>query len=257
MASLFTEGEYRLNKLRIKFASLLCSLLLVLLPTSSGAKEGRIRLATQEWSPYQYTTEDGQIHGLAIDRIRCALGMIKQPYQIAFMEWSKAQLLVRRGDYDGFFLASRNTSRDKYAQISDIVAEQHWVLYSFQDIGKELFATMDYKENVSVAATFGSAKWFWLKENGYQVDKYPKDSRRLVDLLLERKVSAILETREVMEEELLRRGIKPDSLSQIELNRKELGVYFGNDFIGRNPGFLERFNKALKSCVTPKAGGRL
>ncbi|MCL6272130.1 transporter substrate-binding domain-containing protein [Sansalvadorimonas sp. 2012CJ34-2] len=240
-----------MNRLRIKRAGLLAGLLLALTPITGNTATERLKLATQVWSPYQYTTPDGQIHGLAIDRVRCTLGNLQQPYQIAFMEWSNAQLNVRRGDFDGFFLASRNESRDKYATLSDTVARQHWVLYSFQDIGKALFTTMDYKENVSVAATFGSAKWFWLKKNGYRVDKYPKDVRRLVDLLLDRKVSAVLETREVMDEELKRRGIKADSLNQIELRQKKLGVYFGRDFLGRNPGFLDQFNKALKSCVPP------
>ena len=247
-----------MNYSSIKRACLLASLSALALsaftPLTANAETERVKLATQEWAPYQYSTPDGQIHGLAIDRVRCTLGRMQQPYQIAFMEWSNAQLNVRRGDYDGFFLASRNDSRDKYATLSDTVAEQHWVLYSFQDLQRDVFSTMDYKENVSVAATFGSAKWFWLKKHNYRVDKYPKDTRRLVDLLLDRKVSAVLETREVMDEELKRRGIKPGSLNQIELHHKELGVYFSKEFLGQNPGFLTRFNTTLKSCVPTKTG---
>ena len=76
-----------------------------------------------------------------------------------------------------FFVASRNDARDKYATLSDTVARQHWVLYSFQDVDNNQFATMDYKEGISVAATFGSAKWFlaekkWL--SGRQIpQRYP------------------------------------------------------------------------------------
>ena len=57
-----------------------------------------------------------------------------------------------------------------------------------------------------------------------------------------------------MEQELQRRGLKPDSLNQLELYRNDLGVYFSNEFLGRNPGFLERFNQSLKSCPLPATG---
>ncbi|WP_461538348.1 substrate-binding periplasmic protein [Spongorhabdus nitratireducens] len=240
--------------MKIRIADAVTGLLLALITFPVFAAVDRLRLATQEWAPYQYSTADGGIHGLATDRVRCALGKMQQPYQIAFMEWSKAQLEVRQGAFDGFFVASRNDTRDKYATLSDTVAQQQWVLYSFQDVDNNQFATMDYKEGISVAATFGSAKWFWLKKNGYRVDKYPKDTRRLVDLLLERKVGAILETREVMEQEMQRRGLKLDSFNQLELYSNELGVYFSNEFLGRNPGFLQRFNQALKSCPLPATG---
>ena len=221
----------------------------MLFTTAAFGAVDRIRLTTQLWPPYQIAHPDGTISGVAIDRVRCTLGRMDQPYQIAFMEWSNAQLYVRRGEFDGFFLASRNDARDKYATISNPVAEQSWVLYSFQETGKDIFASMDYKTNISIAATFGSSMWFWLKENGYQVDKFPKDSRRLVDLLLSRKVRAVLENRIVMEQELARRGIKPDSFSSLEVRRNDLGVYFSKTFLGNNPGFLDRFNRTLTTCM--------
>ena len=220
--------------------------ILLLSPVADAAD--RVRLATQEWPPYQTSTADGRISGTAIERVRCAFAHMKQPYQIAFTEWSSAQLNVRRGEFDGFFLASRNESRDKYATLSAPVTRQAWALYSFQDSDRDLFATMDYKENVSIAATFGSDKWFWLMKNGYRVDKQPKDTRRLVDLLLDRKVSAVLETQLVLEEELSSRGIQTDSFNQLEVHKTDLGVYFSNDFLRRNPGFLESFNHALAQC---------
>ncbi|WP_281648359.1 transporter substrate-binding domain-containing protein [Parendozoicomonas sp. Alg238-R29] len=242
-----------MNRQGNKLAALRVSVLLpLMLFTTVAASAERIKLATQEWSPYQTSTPSGQVSGIAIDRVRCALATMQQPYQIAFMEWSNAQLNVRRGEFDGFFLASRNEARDKYATLSAPVAQQSWVLYSFQDTASDLFATMDYKENVSIAATFGSGKWFWLMKKGYRVDKYPKDTRRLVDLLLDRKVSAVLETRLVMEEELARRGIKLDIFNQLEIRSSDLGVYFSNTFLQNNPGFLESFNRALSHCRTQK-----
>ena len=206
----------------------------------------RLLLTTQHWPPYQLDN-NGQIDGIAVKRLQCTLRRMKQPYQISFLDWSEAQLQVKQGTQHGFFSASRNQSRDSFAQWVGPIAQQTWVWYSLDDNLTELYHSMDFKERVTVAATFGSGKWFWLKRNGYRVVKDPKEPAALLDLLLRRKVDVILENDLVMEQQLAGRA-GADSIQQYPFKNKELGVYFSNDFLKDNPAFKQRFESALAKC---------
>ena len=136
-------------------------------------------------------------------------------------------------------------------KISNPIIIQHWMLYSFQDTGKAFFSTSDYKENFSIGATFGTDEWFWLKKNGYRVTKQPKGSDRLIELLLDRKVEAILLPKVLMNQEFERRNLSANSFSTIELHSQSLGIYFSDQFLGGRPNFINRFNQALSVCIPP------
>lgn len=84
----------------------------------------RITLATQIWTPYQTVDSNGTIGGVAVDRVKCALGAMGQPYEIHVMRWDKAQLMVETGEMHGFFAGSANSRRAQYATASyPIVSE--------------------------------------------------------------------------------------------------------------------------------------
>ena len=74
--------------------------------TSAQAIE-RLTLATQIWTPYQTVDENGEIGGVAVDRVKCALRRMGQPYEIRVMRWDKAQLMVETGEMHGFSLVQR------------------------------------------------------------------------------------------------------------------------------------------------------
>lgn len=217
-----------------------------LLATSAQAAPERLLLTTQHWPPYQLDL-GGAIGGKAVERLQCALRRIRQPYQISYLDWSEAQLQVKQGTQHGFFSASRNQSRDSFAEWVGPIAQQTWVWYSLDDNLTELYHSMDFKERVSVAATFGSGKWFWLKRNGYRVVKDPQNPAALLDLLLRRKVDVILENDLVMQAQLdkIEGGT---SIQQYPFLNKELGVYFSKDFLSQHPGFKYRFKAALADC---------
>ena len=53
----------------------------------------RLLLATQEWRPYQYQ-ERGVMKGPGITQLKCAMKVLKQPYQITMTDWDRAQILI-------------------------------------------------------------------------------------------------------------------------------------------------------------------
>ncbi|OIQ26215.1 transporter substrate-binding domain-containing protein [uncultured Vibrio sp.] len=205
----------------------------------------RLLLTTQDWAPYQ-EYKNGQMQGLALDTVKCTLGKMSQPYKITMTSWSEAQLKVHSGTQHGFFVATNTQERNEYATLSDPIAEQKLYWY----FGPGVPAKIDElsKLNLKFSAKFGSNKWFWLKRNGYNVVKQPRDAKVLLKLLKSREIDIALEDQLVFDAEI-EQALLPSDYFQSELvETKAMGVYFSNRFLGQYKGFLDNFNLALAKC---------
>ncbi|WP_064609344.1 transporter substrate-binding domain-containing protein [Photobacterium sp. J15] len=205
----------------------------------------RLLLATQEWFPYQYQ-ENGEMKGSGIEKIKCVLKVMEQPYQLTMTRWDRAQLLTEVGTQHGFFLASHNVKRDEYAVYSFPVSEQNWSWFSLSgltDVNSKMF-----KRQIEVAALFGSNKWFWLHKNGYRVTKNPRSPKAMLELMLNGEVGAILGNDAVIEETIKKMGISYRAISKTRVQSQPLGVYFSKAFVEKYPQFLAEFNRASKQC---------
>ncbi|WP_261856986.1 transporter substrate-binding domain-containing protein [Photobacterium sanguinicancri] len=209
------------------------------------ARPERLLLATQEWRPYQYQ-ERGEMKGPGITHLKCVMKVLKQPYQITMTDWDRAQILIEVGEQHGFFLASKNGIRDKYADYSSPVMQQTWSWFSLSD-------SIDtknpmFKKEVMVTALFGSNKWFWLQAQGYRVEKKPRRPTALLELLLSGEVGAVLANDFVMEEAIKKLGVSHRAITTTKVNDKPLGVYFSKKFTKQYPRFIKEFNQAVKQC---------
>lgn len=208
-------------------------------------KPERLLLTTQEWYPFQYSV-DGEMKGRGIEKIKCIMREMKQPYQFTMTKWDNAQLLVEVGTQHGFFLASRNDVRDKYAVFSQPILEQKWSWFSLSDsidVNQAMF-----KQQVEVAALFGSNKWFWLHNQGYLANKKPRSVKAMLELLISGDVGAILGNDDVVEQTIKKMGLSYRAISKTLVKRKPLGVYFSKTFSKKYPRFLPEFNLAIKRC---------
>ncbi|EHY1015699.1 transporter substrate-binding domain-containing protein [Vibrio vulnificus] len=205
----------------------------------------RLLLATQEWFPYQYQ-ENGAMKGLGIERLKCVMKVMDQPYQITMTKWDRAQIMTEVGSQHGFFLASRNSKRDEYADYSVPVEQQNWSWFSLSD-STELDSAM-FKSQVEVAALFGSNQWFWLQQNGYRVNKKPRATKALIELMLNGEVGAVLGNDAVINETIKKMGISYRAISQTRIKSDPLGVYFSKAFTKKYPNFLNEFNEAVYQC---------
>jgi len=211
----------------------------------SEARPERLLLATQEWRPYQYM-DDGEMKGPGIEKLKCIMRILKQPYQITMTDWDRAQISVEVGVQHGFFLASQSSRRDKYAEYSMPVMKQVWSWFSLSDsidIQSEMF-----KEKIAVTAIFGSNKWFWLHRSGYRVEKKPRQPETLVELLLGGDVGAVLANDFVMENAIKTSGVSYRAITRTVVKNKPLGTYFSKKFTKQYPLFLGEFNQAITQC---------
>ncbi|WDE05321.1 transporter substrate-binding domain-containing protein [Thalassomonas viridans] len=214
--------------------------------TAWGIGPDRLLLSTQEWPPYQTYSED-QISGLAISRVKCVLRQMEQPYQLTMTNWAKAQLNVQNGVQHGFFITEKTPERDRYAVFSEPMISHHWYWYYSNALTDTSISDIN-KLKWKVSAKFGSQKWFYLHNNGYDVVKKPRNMKNLLDMLLHNEVDAVLVDELAMQVELKRIGMTANSFRNRRVATKPMGVYFNKQFVSRYPGFLEEFNQAVGSC---------
>jgi ABC-type amino acid transport substrate-binding protein len=207
----------------------------------------RLLITTQEWPPYQtYSSET--ITGLAVNRLKCVLRQLEQPYKITMMNWEDAQLSVQNEQQDAFFVAEQTQASDKYAVFSSPLIYHQWAWY-FSNSLKSIKLTDDTKLKWQVAAEFGTGKWFFLQENGYNSDKKPRNIKALTNMLMHNEVDAILVDKLAMQIELKALGMINNSFRSQTMASKPLGVYFNKSFINKHPEFLTRFNQIIPECI--------
>lgn len=231
------------------FTLIIGAAILILLHNSKVIAAGpeRLLITTQEWPPYQtYSSET--IAGLAVNRLKCVLRQLEQPYQITMMNWEDAQLAVQSAQQHAFFVAEQTTARDKYAVFSSPLIYHQWAWY-FSNSLKDIELTTTTKLKWQVAAKFGTGKWFYLQENGFNSDKKPRNIKALTNMLIHNEVDAILVDELAMQIELKALDMRHNSFRTSTMASKPLGVYFQKSFINKYPGFLERFNQTIAECI--------
>lgn len=205
----------------------------------------RLLLTTQDWPPYQ-EYKHGQMQGVALDKVKCALGKMGQPYQLTMTAWSDAQLRVHSGAQHAFFVATQTAERDDYATLSAPIAQQELVWYFGPGVEPKINELS--KLNLKFSAKFGSNKWFWLKRNGFNVVKQPRDAKVLLKLLKQREIDIALEDKLVFGRELETAELPSDFFQSKAHETKPMGVYFSNRFLNKYSGFLSAFNAAVSKC---------
>ena len=235
----------RLTKgVKLAFCSIALAVLGVVSPTLQAVE--RLQLATQNWPPYQ-TVNDGKMSGIAVQRVKCTLRKMGQPYQLRMMRWDKAQLLVETNEMDGFFSGSANAPRAKYAVPSDplISIGRFWFIAPGTSLD---FERQSSKFEARYGAKFNTSKWLFLKKNGYNVVKKPRDADALLQMLWRRQIDVALEYGRVFEHSMEKMGIPLDYFKRIEVSKQNLSVHFSKAFLKLNPNFLAAFNQSLASC---------
>ncbi len=206
----------------------------------------KITLTTQDWAPYQIYNK-GLLSGYAVDVVSCALKKMNQPYDIEVYPWRRAQRIVEMDMADGFFTASQNKARDKFATISTVVAEQRWNWYLLKENSINP-SDASFKQQAKVGAMLGSNMYSWLKSSGYKLIGSSLTTEALISDLLEKRYDAVLANELVAKNVMKELDLFNDQLQVHKYKNKPLGVYWSNKFLAKRPKFLSKFNTAVKNC---------
>lgn len=215
--------------------------------TAANANYSDLVLNTDNRLPFHYLNNEKKLKGIAIELITCSLNKLGVRYEIKVMPWSRAQESVKAGLEDGFFTASQNNDRDKYAQLSSIIVEQNWNWYLSKDITLPP-STEEFKSEVKVSSWIGSKSLKWLKENNYKIMQPSKHNQELVKRLLSGRIDGVYASNIVFEKALKDADKDLTELNIVKGLYKPMGVYFSRKYLEKNPGFMESFNSAYQKC---------
>jgi polar amino acid transport system substrate-binding protein len=196
--------------------------------------------------PYSFTNEQGQLDGVAVHVVRCALDAAQVPYEIGVWPWARVQLMVQHNDLDGFFAASFAEEREIYAVLSEIIAPQQWRWYLLKDSPLDP-ASADFKQQARVSAYIGTNMLNWMLEKGYNVQTAPARQEQLLEMLKRNRIDAVLANNLVMDKILSETG-QQDSVRSVLQQDKPLGVYFSKSYLQEHPDLLARFNSQVAGC---------
>lgn len=216
-------------------------------PNWASANPALLRLSTHELPPYSMMQE-GRADGVAVRTVDCAVQRLNIKVEYSFLPWARAQATARQGEVDGFFAASKSPERDSWASLSAVIAPQQWRWYLRRDNGLDPLSP-EFKSQAKVTSFLGGNMLAWLKQEGYKLETAPPRNEHVLQMLLRRRVDAVLANQLVMDRLLIEQGLGDEVRSVLQQD-KPLGVYFTHRFTMRYPEFLGRFNQAISACAS-------
>ncbi len=229
-------------------------LILICFYPLSASSEDKVVLTSHNLFPYGSFSEtekikniaDDNYRGVAVDVVTCVFAEMGTPLEIKILPWKRAQLMVQSGKADGFFAASQKDQRDEFAVMSDIIAEQEWRWYLLKE--NSISPTdSDFKAKATVGGFLGANMLKWMEENKYNVAATPQNTEGLLDMLIAKRIDAVMANNYVMEALLAKHDLGNNIKSYLVKN-KPLGVYFSKAFLKLRPGFLKEFNSFIPDC---------
>ncbi|MEF2144602.1 MAG: hypothetical protein V3573_04080 [Desulfovibrionaceae bacterium] len=208
-------------------------------------------LAAYLQPPFVCPTEKGGDGGSAIAVVEEALKRMGVPFEIVVLPWHQAQRTLQgtKGHAVLSIGSDSPASRDGVSSVS--VAEEQWNWYllkeSPHDPSREAF-----RQDCLVATHAGAGVQEWLVDNGYRLGPRPCDTRTLLEMLLLRRLDAVIAGEYAMEEILLERGLQ-NRLRKVAFRKVPVSVVFSKVFLQTNPGFLPEFNRQIAAVRSAKA----
>lgn len=190
--------------------------------------------------------KNNSLGGSSIGVIECVMNQLKQPYEITVFPWVRAQKLVESGEFDAFFVASENEERNKYAKLSNPLFDSSWVWFVLKE------STLDplsdsFSSDASVGGVFGTNMHTWLKKD-FEHIVIKKEAEELFQLLSVARLDAVLLTRPMFKDSLIRLGLNEADFRSVVAKKRPLGVYFGDKALNTRPQLLSQFNAFLNTC---------
>jgi len=197
------------------------------------------------------TEESGRLTELGLPIVKCSMNKLNLNFKIIRVPWVRAQEKTRTGSYDGFFMASKTESRDKYAVQSDVFYSSSWVFVTKKGSGIKKVSKGFYDK--SFVSNFGSARYTWL------LNKHKKGEikQNIIDVNEPVQVLRMLRTKRVdigllnkhnFNDSLLKLNMEKDKFNVFIAKEKRLGVYFSYRLLNEMPYFLKLFNESLSAC---------
>lgn len=200
-----------------------------------------VELYTEISKPYQ-SFDNGELHGTVVDTVKCIFENMDMDYRIQLSPWKRASQSLKTGGVDGFFSSTYNSELSGNATLTHpLVLEKWYWVYSGDTVNFD-----------KLGVVHGSAQDAWLSgQTMYTPIIRAKDSAQLINLLLKNRIEVIAIDLNAFNSEIASGSYPMDRVSLLNsqfLKFSALGIYFNNEFVNENEGFMARFNSYIPVC---------
>lgn len=176
--------------------------------------------------------------------LHCIFNQMQREYVVQIMPWRRAYQDVKSNRIDGFFTAIPMRQIDPYAVLSSPLVLENWYWFWRNDT----IAPESWREGYRLGSILGSQQETWLAEAGYKVETSGNNLPQLIKLLQSKRIDVILADREHFLQASKELKMEIHHFHSRFFRYVPLGVYFNEQFLNENPGFLVEFNRHINHC---------
>lgn len=203
-----------------------------------------ISLLTASSAPVTLGTNITKVSERASNQIQCIMQQQNLRYQLSYLPWRRAKHEVKQQRLDGYFTAIADAEVEQYATLSAPLFLENW--YWFWRQGDPQRSN----DSIRFGAVLGSHQADWFNANGYNLEVEVNSLEQLVQLLALQRIDMLLADQEDFS--LVQQNLKfsEQQFSKRLFRYVALGVYFADNFLELQPGFLASFNQQVHRCAS-------
>ena len=220
-----------------------CSISIFSLP--GNAEDKPFRFIVPEFKPYTYV-ENGEFKGIGVELVSKVMEDLGLSYEMELApNYGRAFIETKRGNADGFFLASKNGERDAIAVFTEPLTTNNWSWF-FKAGSVFNPRASGFKETVEVGTFLHTNTHKWLLENGYRVSSAVTKVELLPKMLELDRLGAVFLAEVVFNESAAQANLSNRHFVKIVEISKPFGMYISKGYLSGHPNFLKEVNAAIK-----------
>lgn len=223
----------------------LIGLLLYWSVAENAIAKSELKFLMPDYPPYTYQ-ELGHNKGVGYEAVAAILADLGVAFSAELVpHFGRVVLDLQKGKADGFFLATESAERNRIAVLSDSVMTIEWTWVWLKQRTDVIPGSAAFKHQAQVSAQTNSNVYHWLKENNYQVTAGTADIRGLFNLLIFKRVDAILLPKLTINTLMAEQGINTALFSFRHEVNLPIGIYIHKTYLQKNPDFMKKLNAAI------------
>lgn len=224
--------------------------LIILSLTSLSASAKELLVVTEEWKPYNFTNDKGEVVGRATKKVREVLAVAEIDYEIKVYPWVRAMKIAKERPNTMIYSIYRTAERE---------ADYEWACPLIRPVGVYFFklktrkdiqvASLEDAKQYTSAVVKGNIYYDFLIQHGFTQGDHlvvAADSKSFYKLFFKGRIDLVMSTEYIMSEELKAAGLNDEEVTPLlevtKASQQRGCMAFSKD---TDPMLIDRIRRAL------------
>lgn len=133
------------------------------------AASAKLNVVTEEWRPYNYTNEHGEVVGRATERVKAILDSINIEYQITSYPWARSMILTANDENTLIYTILKTKERENLFQwVCPLIGPVKVNLYKLAKRKEINITTLEHAKRYVTSIEKGESDHEYLLANGFK-----------------------------------------------------------------------------------------